>query len=200
MSLVLALGTGLALGLKHAAEPDHVAAVATLLRRDQGLRGAARIGTFWGLGHSLVLIAAGALLQFTGLRVPARFSTFAELGVCAMLVVLGALGLRRARGAHTHGHRTARSAVGIGALHGLAGSSAAALLAAASAGSLGPLAFLVLFSVGTVAGMAATTAVLSVPLARAAQNERWQRALVRTACWVSIVLGLVLGALLVRGA
>ena len=209
MSVAIALGMGLVLGLRHATDADHVAAVATLLQRELGTTGAARIGAFWGLGHSVVLIAAAALMQFTGVVVPARFAFAAELGVCAMLVALGVIGVRRAwrRGApaeqHAHDIKTTHvhRALGVGAMHGLAGSSAAVLLAAASNRELSPIAFMTLFSAGTVLGMALTTTLLGHALHRASRrSDRAHRSLLTVASASSIVLGVVLGALLLRGA
>jgi len=208
VSVAVALGMGLVLGLRHATDADHVAAVATLLQREHTTVAAARIGALWGLGHGLVLLGAAALMQFAGVVVPARFAFAAELGVCAMLVALGVIGLRRARGeaparenAHTIKSSQENRAIGVGAMHGLAGSSAAVLLAAASSVALSPVAFITIFSAGTVLGMALTTTLLSLALARASRRGEWvQRSLLTAASALSVALGVVLGALLVRGA
>jgi high-affinity nickel-transport protein len=208
VSVAVALGMGLVLGLRHATDADHVAAVATLLQREHTTVAAARIGALWGLGHGLVLIVAAALMQFAGVVVAPRFAFAAELCVCVMLVLLGVVGLRRARRTHaekidTHKIKSSQEnrAIGVGAMHGLAGSSAVVLLAAASNEALSPVAFISLFSVGTVLGMALTTTLLSFALTRAARrSERMQTSLLTAASASSIVLGVVLGALLVRGA
>lgn len=217
-----ALGLGFLLGLRHAADADHVAAVATLLRREQGVRGASLVGASWGLGHAGVLSAVGALLSLTGVTIPERFAKYAELGVCAMLVVLGVIGLvrvRRERDAseghdhvHDNGHdhgpgddekqrgRSRLSAVAVGAVHGLAGSAGVAILGATNARLLGPFAFLLIFGVGTIAGMALTTSALSVGLSRVAdRSQRAYRSLLAVACALSVVMGVVLAVRIVRG-
>ncbi len=210
MSLGVALSMGFVLGVRHAADADHVAAVATLLRREQGLAGAARVGALWGVGHASVIVAAGAVMTFAGVRISERFAVVAELFVCAMLVVLGAVGLHRARrvephthdahGSHEHGGRSSLGALGVGAVHGLAGSAGAALLAAGASQSVGPIAFLSLFGAGTIVGMAVTTMALSVPLGRAAKRSTaGYRALLTVASVASALLGLGLGASLLRG-
>lgn len=218
MSLGVALSMGFVLGVRHAADADHVAAVATLLRREQGLAGAARVGALWGVGHASVIVAAGAVMTFAGVRISERFAVVAELFVCAMLVALGAVGLHRARrveslaaeshthGAHAHAHahahggRSSWGALGVGAVHGLAGSAGAALLAASASQGLGAIAFLSLFGAGTIVGMAVTTMALSVPLGRAAKRSTsGYRALLTVASAASALLGLGLGASLLRG-
>jgi nickel/cobalt exporter len=212
VDVIAAVGVGMVLGLKHAIEPDHVAAVATLLRREQGPVRAARVGAMWGLGHSVVLVTAAAALRFLGVAVPSRYAWFAELGVAAMLVLLGVFGVRRVlRGRHEHDHDHAHTinaleqtqtnlrALAVGAVHGLAGSSAAVLLAASANDTIGILPFTVLFGAGTVAGMSVATVLLGVVLGRASRSsERVHRALLLGASAVSVMVGLTLAAVLLR--
>ena len=64
-SLVTALGLGLLLGLRHALDADHVAAVSTLVSRERGLVRSCLLGAFWGAGHTLALLGAGvAVIAF----------------------------------------------------------------------------------------------------------------------------------------
>ena len=95
MSLLLALAVGFVLGLRHATDADHIAAVATMLRAERGLRGALRTGVLWGLGHSATVLAAGAVVGLLGLRVPPWSTRACELAVAAMLVLVGLSSLRR---------------------------------------------------------------------------------------------------------
>ena len=67
MSTILAASTGLALGLRHAFEPDHLAAVGTFLPRDAAPRSAAAIGALWGFGHAAAILAALKSGVLTGL-------------------------------------------------------------------------------------------------------------------------------------
>ena len=83
------LTLGLLLGLQHAMEADHLAAVASLTARDRSLRDAARQGTAWGLGHSLtLLLVGGAVLLVDGL-IGQRTALLLESVVGLMLVLLG---------------------------------------------------------------------------------------------------------------
>jgi len=53
----VALFVALLLGLRHASDPDHLAAVSTLIASDpeDGTRRAGRLGLAWGAGHALTL-------------------------------------------------------------------------------------------------------------------------------------------------
>ena len=98
---------GLLLGLQHAVEADHLAAVASLSTRGGSLRDAARQGAAWGLGHSLTLLLFGGTVLLIGGAVGPRLALLLESAVGIMLVLLGAdvlLRLRRQR-VHFHAHR-----------------------------------------------------------------------------------------------
>lgn len=98
---------GLALGLRHALDADHVVAVATIAARERRPLAGAAIGAFWGLGHSAVVLLAGLAVLWLGVVVPERVGLAAELGVAAMLVGLGVwslLGLRTRKGHRPHRH------------------------------------------------------------------------------------------------
>jgi ABC-type nickel/cobalt efflux system permease component RcnA len=80
---------GLLLGLQHAMEADHLAAVASLTTRDSSLRDAARQGAAWGVGHSLtLLLVGGSVLLIDGI-IGEQLSLLLESAVGVMLVLLG---------------------------------------------------------------------------------------------------------------
>lgn len=105
----LPLLLGFLLGLRHAFEPDHLAAVAALTgrRSDSRLNRAGRVGALWGAGHAASLLVAGSLVILSGWRVPPRIEAVLELAVATVLMILGgrilARHLRRDR-AHLHLH------------------------------------------------------------------------------------------------
>lgn len=94
-SLLPALGLGFLLGVTHALDADHVAAVGTLVSEAGGLRRSSLLGASWGLGHSASLLAAGLLVLGLRLAIPPRLSAAAEFGVGLMLVGLGGRAVRR---------------------------------------------------------------------------------------------------------
>lgn len=101
------LGLGFVLGLRHALDIDHLAAVSTILSERRGLRSASLTGALWGLGHSVSLFAGAVLVIGLHLEIPPQLSRALEFGVAVMLVGLGVnllLTLRRGGQLHLHTH------------------------------------------------------------------------------------------------
>ncbi len=94
--------TALALGAGHALEVDHMVAVTAFVGGRPRLGVAVGFGVRWGLGHSLVVLVAGAALALSGLHVPPATQDWAELGVGVMLVALGVWAANAARRLHLH--------------------------------------------------------------------------------------------------
>jgi len=106
-SFPLPILLGLLMGLRHAFEPDHLAAVAAILSRGGGARGATggRMGALWGAGHAFSVLLAGACVIFLGWRIPTRFEAAFECAAALMLIGLGSsILLRRLRGEKAHLH------------------------------------------------------------------------------------------------
>src|SRR5436309_3031756 len=96
LELVTSSGLGSLLGMRHALEPDHLAAVSTMVTSDRGRLKAAWLGACWGLGHTLSLLIAGAFLVVLRAEMPPFASDAFELCVAVMLVGLGARAIERA--------------------------------------------------------------------------------------------------------
>jgi len=212
---------GLVLGARHALEPDHLTAVSTLVVEQRGLRRGAWLGVCWGLGHTLALLAVTAALALLDARLPPGLADAFELLVAAMLVLLGVRSLRRALGAlgqarvdrpadaphlhpagwpHLHlGPRTfATRSLAVGVVHGLAGSGALTVLVLAGLPTTSArLGYLLVFGLGSVAGMAVLSGAAGWPLARLGRSPRVARGVMLTAGAWSTGLGLVWGAPLV---
>jgi ABC-type nickel/cobalt efflux system permease component RcnA len=115
-SIVAVLAIGGLLGLRHAFEPDHLAAVSTLATRPGGRRlwGAARLGLICCFGHTVTVGAVALLVIALGVQLPAGLWPAAELLVAALLMLLGGLVIwRYVRGRwhiHSHSHQFAGTA------------------------------------------------------------------------------------------
>ena len=98
---------GFLIGMQHAMEADHVAAVASLATRSRSLAATAKQGAAWGAGHALTLVLFGGLVLVMDTLVPERFAQGLELAVGFMLVLLGFDVLRRLikERIHFHVHR-----------------------------------------------------------------------------------------------
>ena len=82
-------GLGSLLGMRHALEPDHLAAVSTLMTGERSSAKAAWLGACWGLGHTLTLLTAGALLVVLRAEMPPIAAQAFEFGVVLLLVGFG---------------------------------------------------------------------------------------------------------------
>lgn len=202
MSLVSAALLGLGLGVRHAFEADHVAAVCTLVARRGSVAHAARFGALWGLGHGAVIIVAGSALVALGARVPGPLALALDAAVAVMLVVLGVTALRRAAApaplAHAHAHAhdhavSSRRPILIGLVHGASGTAALTLLVASTIPARAEaFAFITLFGLASILGMSAAATLLAWPLHKAAQHAPIiARGLHRIAGLGSIAAGLM---------
>lgn len=184
MTVLPAIVLGFLFGMRHATDADHVLAVSTIVSRERSLRAAAPIGVLWGLGHTLTILLVGSAIVLFGVVITPRLGLGLELCVALMLVLLGGLNLRglltreNKRGsAHEqddrgHGRQSLRPLF-VGVVHGLAGSAAIALLVLGTIRSAAwAVAYLVVFSIGTIAGMLLITMALAMPMALTAQRFR----------------------------
>jgi ABC-type nickel/cobalt efflux system permease component RcnA len=97
----------LALGLRHASDPDHLAAVTTLIasEKDGGAaRKAGLVGFAWGLGHGTSLVLIGLPLVLLGRYLPGAVQQAAEALIGAIIILLAARLLFRWRRGHFHAH------------------------------------------------------------------------------------------------
>lgn len=104
--LSLALAVAFLLGLRHATDPDHLAAVSTLVlgaERDRAWR-AGVLGLAWGIGHAATLVALGLPLVLLGRNLPDAVRRAAEVGVGILIIILAVRLLRRWRRGHFHSH------------------------------------------------------------------------------------------------
>jgi len=114
MLTILALG--FLIGIRHAFEPDHVAAVASLATRTTSLRQAARQGAAWGLGHTITLFVVCTVVMALDTAISERVAGYLEAAVGVMLVALGLDVLRRLVRDHVHFHAH-RHADGVAHFH-----------------------------------------------------------------------------------
>ena len=146
-TVLVVIAVAIALGLRHATDPDHLAAVTTLIAssKERAARHAARLGFVWGLGHATSLFLFGTPIVLYRAYLPEAIQRDAETGVGIMIVLLALVLLNRWRHTryhvpvhehdgdrHSHGARTPLQAYAIGLVHGVGGSAGVGVLLLAS--------------------------------------------------------------------
>ena len=190
---------GLLVGLRHAFEPDHLTAMATLVTETRDPRRGAALGAMWGLGHTISLVVVGAILIGLGAVLPMRVAVAFELAVSGVLVLLGVRAVVRAwreglmGPAHPHAHggrghvhagpdqhvhlgrwTLAWRPLAVGLVHGLAGSGALTALVFAQLPSTAErIAYISVFGLGSIIGMAAASAFVGASLGVFNRGQRW---------------------------
>jgi high-affinity nickel permease len=171
----------IALGLRHATDPDHLTAVTTLVAgdREHGARGARRLGFAWGAGHATSLFVFGVPIVLSASYLPHAVQMAAETAVGVMIIALAVRLLvrwRRGELGHRHGHggRTRLQAYGIGLVHGMGGSAGVGLLLLAGIPDHAEaLAALALFAAFTAVSMALASTSFGFVLGREAVAARY---------------------------
>jgi len=195
--------------MRHALEPDHLAAVSTLVTGERSSWTAAWLGACWGVGHTGTVFVAGAALVVLRAEMPASVDRVFEAAVALLLIGFGVRAMLQAfvresvdggrpqtPVAHVHvgGVALARRPLLVGAVHGLAGSGAlTALVIATLPTTAARLTYLAVFGLGSIAGMAMLSGVLGWPLARMGHRVSVTRAISLCVGVVSTSLGVYWG-------
>jgi ABC-type nickel/cobalt efflux system permease component RcnA len=188
---ILVLGLGI--GLRHALDTDHLAAVSTIVSERKNLFSSLLIGGLWGVGHTASLLLAGIAVILLHVQI-GKYEKPLEFCVALMLIGLGANVLYKlARGGRIHfhehlhgGHKHVhphlhndkpepeRSHHGlklgirpliVGMVHGLAGSAALMLAVLATIESTTvAFAYIIIFGIGSIGGMMVMSLILSLPI------------------------------------
>ena len=182
---------GFVLGLQHAIEADHLAAVSTIVSEKKNLWTASLVGGMWGIGHTVSLFVVGALVIFLKLQISDSIEAKLEAIVGVMLILLGINALRKLfstykihvhaheqgerEHVHIHSHSAAKvetshhrfspRSILIGMVHGLAGSAALMFFILPTIKSpFVALAYILIFGIGSIGGMMAMSFLIGLPI------------------------------------
>ena len=193
MTLVNTLLLGFLIGLKHALEVDHVAAVASLASKTTSVREGLNLGVSWGLGHTITLFIFSSIVLILDAVVSAQLALTLEFFVGCMLVLMGGSIMKNivnkrihlhmhnhldgtthlhfhshvqdnVEHQHTHTQQFSIRALLVGMMHGMAGSAALIVLTLDSVSSIETrLVYIIIFGVGSVVGMALLSLLMTIP-------------------------------------
>ena len=202
-TLLVICAVAVLLGLRHATDPDHLAAVTTLIAsgQERTKRAAARLGLIWGLGHGTSLFLFGLPIVLFKAYLPEPVQQGAEASVGVVIVALAIwLLVRWRRGAfhlHAHAHpggrhmhlhdhskshrhsvrtRSPLQAYGIGLVHGMGGSAGVGILLLAAIHNRGvAVAALALFALFTAVSMSLLSTGFGLTLSSDAARRSFNR-------------------------
>lgn len=208
---------GFVLGLHHAIEADHLAAVTAIVSEKKNVFTASIVGGLWGVGHTISLFIVGLIVIFLKLQISESVESKLEGIVGIMLVALGVNAIyklvrsdkvhahKHSHGdvththLHTHGedeaaeshHRLSPRSVLVGMVHGLAGSAALMLMIVPLIPSaLVALLYIVIFGVGSIAGMMAMSLLIGLPFHFTSSRFKLLNSGIRVAAGLfSLILG-----------
>jgi|SRR3990172_866335 len=206
---LVSLGLGFILGVRHAMDPDHVAAVSALLSQHRSLARSCLLGTFWGVGHTMALLAAGVAVIVFKLTISPEVAKGMEMAVAVVLILLGGHVLRRSLGvwsfhrhehshdgrphSHFHLHASTEDSPGhihllkgggrpflVGFVHGMAGSAALMLLVLTAIPSpVRAFLYILVFGIGSTAGMLVLSGLIGIPFVVTADRSRQAHAAIQ---------------------
>lgn len=211
---VTLLSTGFILGLKHAFDADHVAVVSTMVSQSKNLKKSSLLGVMWGVGHTVTLLVVGLAVLLLKITIPVRAALAMEFIVGLVVVYFGFDLLQKIkRGSvhihrhehggtahtHFHGHELQPShqhnhrALGVGALHGLAGSAALTILVLTTVQSTWQgLAFILIFGLGSIISMLIISSAIGLPFLMTKKFTRVNTAVQGLAGAISVLVGLLI--------
>lgn len=202
MDATIPLFAAATIGFTHAFEADHLIAVSSLVSKRNQLLLAMKDGIYWGLGHTSTIFVIGLVMIAGKLMISEHIFHYFEAGVGLMLVVLGIWRLKKVSAfkkhleAHKHAHFHDHSdnhkvAYSVGLVHGLAGSGSLVLAVMTSMSSvLSGMAYLLIFGLGSVAGMLVASSLFSLPFSKKlSSNFKLQMGLTVFSAALCIVFG-----------
>ncbi len=217
--MTLSLLLTLYAGFTHAFETDHLLAVSNIVTSRNKTIHAVKDGMFWGFGHTSTIFFIGILILLLKFQVASYYFNYFEALVGLMLIGLSIYRLvkwfkEKKPKLHTHQHAHADGhvhshthmhtidkpfhehthfpAYSIGVVHGLAGSGSLMLIVMSQMKTVtNGLGYLLLFGLGSVAGMMLAAGIFSLPFSQNMLKSKWLQA---GLAFISAALCLIYGS------
>src|SRR3989338_4252909 len=186
------ISIGVLLGIRHAFEPDHLAAISTKVAQENKFIHQLKQGIAWGVGHTLFLVVIASIIILTQLHIPKNLELIIECSIGILLITIGIYSIKRnvATEKNTTSATSTLTATKksflIGSAHGLAGSSAIVLLVSTLfSNKLTGLVYILIVGIGSIVGMSLITSLFR--LLPSQKNKRIEQ----IAGVVSIIVGIL---------
>ena len=167
-------------GFSHAFEADHLLAVSNIVTRRNRILLAIKDGIYWGLGHTSTIFIVGLLMIVGKVVISRNIFHYFEAIVGIMLLILGIIRLSKVIKSYPqqellhHHHGDHKLAYSIGMIHGLAGSGTLIVLVMSQLETVSSaLFYLLIFGIGSVAGMLLASGVFSLPFSKGLASNYW---------------------------
>ncbi len=169
------ISIGFLLGIRHAFEPDHLAAISTQIAQENKFIHQLKHALAWGLGHTLFLFIIASIIILNQVHIPKNLELLIECGIGILLITLGinAIKIIKKISATSIITPTKKSFL-IGSAHGLAGSTAIILLISTQfSNKFTGLAYIIIVGIGSILGMSLITSLFhTLPIQK---NHRIQK-------------------------
>ena len=172
----------IAIGIRHAFEPDHIAAILAISTHSNSLRTTAKQGAIWGIGHMITLLIFSMMFLVLKIQTSESIFVLVEFIIGLILVMMGIDVIKKAKlffanntnketdlvqNKLTDKSRLLLKTLGIGLFHGAAGSGVIIALITTTIDSIYlKFTYIALFSVGLIICMSLLSICMSIPLHR----------------------------------
>lgn len=183
------LAFGFLLGVKHAFDADHIAAISAIVSKNKSIKSSSLLGMFWGFGHTISLLFVSLAILLLKISIPENIVLSLEFIAGIMLILLGLnvimtinknkihfhkhkhgkqehihIHSHKLTKKHNHRHTALHQSLLIGLIHGLAGSAAITLLVLTTIKSFWTgMIYILTFSIGSIVGMTIVSGIISLP-------------------------------------
>lgn len=170
------------IGIRHAFEPDHVAAVLTISTQSNSLTATAKQGAIWGVGHTITLLIFSMMLMGLQIEIDTSVYVFFEFIIGAVLIWMGVDVVKKAKtlfidsinedirpaiASANNKIKLSLKALSVGLLHGAAGSGVIIAIITTTIDSIYlKFTYIGLFSIGLIISMSLLSILMTMPLRR----------------------------------
>ncbi len=170
----------ISIGIRHAFEPDHMAAVLTVSTQSNSLSATAKQGAIWGVGHTITLFIFSMILMGLDIKIDGSVFVFFEFIVGIVLIWMGLDVINKSKILlHARVKKNTNSLMktkndetklslkllSVGLLHGAAGSGVIIALVSTTIDSIYlKFTYIALFSIGLILSMSLLSMLMTMPL------------------------------------